>query len=615
MELSFYPKNPGLEYIASMGKAQKALEDLSAAKIIAVDVEANSLDPYTGVLLLVQLSTEAKSYIFDARSILFKDLPLYKKIMEDSNIIKLLHNASFDYKYLKLHTHVELKNIFDTMLAEGVLKAGLGMGYRLKDLVDRRIQKDLLNKDLQKSFIDVTKNTKITDEQLKYAASDTLILFPLFRQQIEDLKKENLQKIAKLEFAVSPVVAEMELKGVFIDVKKWRKIIADLGEKRDRLAIEFQEAIRHLYSFSQMDMFGGMGDMININSQVQLMELFNNKLGLNIPSTNDAILNRVNNPIVKLLRDYRGYAKLVSTYGENLLQKINPVTGRLHPSFLQIATATGRFACNDPNVQNIPRNSKEFAFRECFNPAPGYKIVDADFSNFEMRILADFSGDEKMINALKNELDIHSYTASLMFDKPYSNDFKKKFPELRQMAKPIGFGLMYGMGAPGLVGRIYAETGKEITVEESDQLINKFFQSYPRVKSFLDKMAKNAQKNGWSSTPAGRKRWYHLPDKDDIDYRRKLSSIGREAKNHPIQGTNADAIKYALVFAHERMVKDKIDGAIILTVHDEIACEVREDQAQDFAPALASEMVRAGELFLKKVPVVSQPFVGDVWEH
>jgi len=615
MDLPFDPKNPAFEYITSMGKAQKALEDLSAAKIIAVDVEANSLDPYTGVLLLVQLSTEAKSYIFDARSILFKDLPLYKKIMEDSNIIKLLHNASFDYKYLKLHTHVELKNIFDTMLAEGVLKAGLGMGYRLKDLVDRRIQKDLLNKDLQKSFIDVTKNTKITDEQLKYAASDTLILFPLFRQQIEDLKKENLQKIAKLEFAVSPVVAEMELKGVFIDVKKWRKIIADLGEKRDRLAIEFQEAIRHLYSFSQMDMFGGMGDMININSQVQLMELFNNKLGLNIPSTNDAILNRVNNPIVKLLRDYRGYAKLVSTYGENLLQKINPVTGRLHPSFLQIATATGRFACNDPNVQNIPRNSKEFAFRECFNPAPGYKIVDADFSNFEMRILADFSGDEKMINALKNELDIHSYTASLMFDKPYSNDFKKKFPELRQMAKPIGFGLMYGMGAPGLVGRIYAETGKEITVEESDQLINKFFQSYPRVKSFLDKMAKNAQKNGWSSTPAGRKRWYHLPDKDDIDYRRKLSSIGREAKNHPIQGTNADAIKYALVFAHERMVKDKIDGAIILTVHDEIACEVREDQAQDFAPALASEMVRAGELFLKKVPVVSQPFVGDVWEH
>jgi len=615
MDLPFDPKNPAFEYITSMETAQKALEDLSAAKIIAVDVEANSLDPYTGVLLLVQLSTEAKSYIFDARSILFKDLPLYKKIMEDSNIIKLLHNASFDYKYLKLHTHVELKNIFDTMLAEGVLKAGLGMGYRLKDLVDRRIQKDLLNKDLQKSFIDVTKNTKITDEQLKYAASDTLILFPLFRQQIEDLKKENLQKIAKLEFAVSPVVAGMELKGVFIDVKKWRKIIADLGEKRDRLAIEFQEAIRHLYSFSQMDMFGGMGDMININSQVQLMELFNNKLGLNIPSTNDAILNRVNNPIVKLLRDYRGYAKLVSTYGENLLQKINPVTGRLHPSFLQIATATGRFACNDPNVQNIPRNSKEFAFRECFNPAPGYKIVDADFSNFEMRILADFSGDEKMINALKNELDIHSYTASLMFDKPYSNDFKKKFPELRQMAKPIGFGLMYGMGAPGLVGRIYAETGKEITVEESDQLINKFFQSYPRVKSFLDKMAKNAQKNGWSSTPAGRKRWYHLPDKDDIDYRRKLSSIGREAKNHPIQGTNADAIKYALVFAHERMVKDKIDGAIILTVHDEIACEVREDQAQDFAPALASEMVRAGELFLKKVPVVSQPFVGDVWEH
>ncbi len=614
-DLKFDPKKPEHEYITDGSRAREALATLLDEKTIAVDVEANSLEPYTGTLFLVQISREDKSFVFDTRSVNLKKMPEYKSLMENQNIIKLLHNSSFDYKYLKIHTGVEIKNIYDTMLAEGVLNAGLNLGYGLKDVSDRRIKPGILNKELQKSFIKLSSGARIGVEQIRYAASDTLILFPIFRQQINDLKKENLQKIAKLEFAVSPVVAEMEMKGVFIDTKKWREIIRKLGERRDQLSRDFQDAVRPYFTSSQMDLFGNMGDVVNINSQVQLMDLFNNKLNIDLPSTTDSILNRINHPIVKLLRDYRGCAKLVSTYGENLLEKINPKTGRLHPGFLQIATATGRFACNDPNLQNIPRNSQEAPFRECFKSESGYSLVVADYSAFEMRILADLSGDEKMIQAIKDGLDIHSYTASLMFDKPYSDDFKKKYPELRQVSKPIGFGLMYGMGAPGLVGRIYAETGKEISVDESAQLIEKYFKSYPKVKRFLEEMARHAQKHGWSITPAGRKRWYKLPEKDEIDYKRRMASIGREAKNHPIQGTNADAIKYALVFAHDRLKKDKIEGNIILTVHDEIVCEVREDQAKDFAPVLAGEMVKAGELFLKKVPVVSQPVVSDVWEH
>lgn len=615
MELNFDPENPPYEYITTHEKAITALETIDKAKVIAIDVEANGLDAYVNDLLLVQVGTEETSFIFDARKVVLKDIPLYHKIMEDQKKIKLMQNGKFDYKYIKLQTGAVINNIYDTMLAELVLSSGLGMNVGLKDLVSRYIGDGVIDKELQGSFVDMPKNARISKDQLKYAARDTLILYPIFHKQIAKLKKENLLKIAKLEFRTTTVVAEMELKGIYIDKKKWKGIIKNLQARRDELAAEFQDAIRSYYKVSQEDLFGGMADAININSNMQLMDLFNNKLRLNMPSTGSSELNMVNHPIVKILRDYRGYEKLISSFGESVLNKINKKTGRIHPSFSQMRTATGRFACNNPNIQQIPRNSEEAPFRECINPEPGYKLVVSDYSSFEMRILADLSHDEKMIHALKEGLDIHSYTASLMFDKPYTDDFKKLYPDLRQIAKPIGFGLMYGMGAVGLVSQIRNQTGKEVTQDESEDLINRYFKSYPSVKKFLDNMAADAVKHGWSMTPAGRKRWYKLPEKTDPDFRRKMSSIKRQAKNHPIQGTNADAIKFALVYVQERMEKDKIDGSIILTVHDEIACEVREDQAEAFAEVLSEEMVRAGKLFIKDVPIKSDPFVGDVWEH
>ncbi len=617
MELKFDPENPKYEYITTQEKAKKALESLSKEKIIGVDIEANSLDPYTGTLFLMQLGTSEISYLLDARKIKLKELPLFKEIMEDPKKIKILQNAKFDYAYLKIKTGVVINNVYDTMLAEGIITAGFNEVKRLDAIAGRRVKEGIMTnkKKLQRSFERLPRNARFSEEQLKYAAIDTLVLFPIMEEQIKVIRKENLLNIAKLEFATAPVVAEMELKGVFIDTKRWREILADLQIRRDKLAKEFQEAVRPYYNTSQIGLFGGMADAINLNSSVQLMDLFNNRLELSLPSTGDGILSREHHPIVKILRNYRTYEKLLSTYGEKLLKKINRKTGRIHPEFLQIRTATGRFACNNPNLQNIPRNSEEAPFRECFNPAEGYKLVVADYSSFEMRILADLSGDKKMINALNEGLDIHSYTASLMFNKPYTDDFKKQFPELRQVAKPIGFGLMYGMGAVGLVSQVYNWTGREITVREGDDLIRRYFASYPGVKYFLERSAKEAIRKGWSITRAGRKRWYRLPDKLDPDYNRKLSAIQREAKNHPIQGTNADAIKYALVFVFDHIKKEDIDGAIVSTVHDEIVCEVRDDQADDFAKVLSSEMERAGELFLKKVKVESVPFVGDVWEH
>ncbi len=608
MELKFNYDTPKYEYVTDLEQLNKVLEHLETQKAIGVDVESTGLNAYFDTLLTVQIGTDEISYIIDAREIDLKKVLRYKELLENPKIIKILHNAKFDYKFLKRHTNVDMVNIYDTLLAEGILTAGLGSGFvSLKELVRRYLNLSM-DKAVRKTF-EGMQHQKFTEEQLAYGALDTLVLFPIFDEQLKKLSKENLVNIAKLEFATTKVVAEMEYRGVYIDVEKWRTIIADLKLKRTTFADNFFAAIKPLYTTNTMDLFGNSVPPININSQVQLMNLFNNKLKVAMPSTGDAFLEMVNHPVANILRDYRKYEKLISAFGDSLLEKVNSVTGRLHPEFNQLGAATGRFSCNNPNLQQIPRNSAEAPFRTCFNPAPGYSLVTADYSSFEMRILADLSGDANFIHALREGLDLHSYTAALMFNLEYTDDFKKKYPDKRQAAKAINFGLMYGMGP----GRLAAQIG--VSKEEAATMMDRYFASYPSVRDFLSNMAKSAVKKGWSSTPAGRKRWYLKPDANDPDYKKKVGSIERQAKNHPIQGTNADAVKYALVFLHDRFKKEGVDGGLTHTVHDEIVSEVRFDQAENWAIIQSDEMVRAAKLFITKVPIESEPFVGDVWEH
>ena len=609
MELKFDPENPIYSHITTESQLNEALDELESSKVVGLDIEGTSLDPYDSVLLTVQIGTPEKSFIFDARELNLKEIPRLKEFLEDNKIIKILHNGKFDYKHIKQHLGISVANIYDTMLTEAVLNAGLRNSfYSLKDLSVKYTGIEL-KKSVRETFEYMTASSKLNDAQLKYGASDTLILFPIFEEQLKKLKKEGLVNVAKLEFATTRVVGDMELTGVNINVKKWKDIINDLSIERDNLAKKFQQEIRPYFKSTTVDLFGNIGDSININSQTQLMDLFNNKMGLNLPSTNDGILELIDNPIVKILREYRGYEKLVSAFGENLISKINSNTGRIHPEFNQLGAATGRFSCNNPNFQQIPRQSENAPFRSCFNPKPGYKLVTADYSTFEMRIMADLSGDKNLIDAFNKGVDVHSHTASLMFGLELTDTFKKDHPDERFAAKSINFGLMYGRGPSSLAKQI------GVSPEVGKDYMNKYFKSYPGVKSYLERVAKEAVKQGWSTTPAGRKRWYVKPDLSDPEYTRKIGHIERQAKNHPIQGTNADAIKYALVFLSDKIKEKNADASIILTVHDEIVCEVREDQAEDWAKIQSEEMVRAGELFIKKVPVESQPFVADVWEH
>ncbi|MBU0650107.1 hypothetical protein KKG63_02830 [Patescibacteria group bacterium] len=606
MELRFSFNDPKYEHVTNMDQVIKAVAILEQQQMLGVDIEGTGLDPYNDKLLLLQIGTAETSYIFDAQR-----MPLYGvepliKLLENPKIIKLMHNGKFDYGFIKLQIGAQVNNIYDTMLAEGILTAGLKRPQSLANLSEQYLE-TRLDKSVRKSFEE--RKAQITESQLKYSALDTLVLFPIFEAQYKKLQEEHLINIAKLEFAVTTVVAEMELKGIYLDVDMWREIISGLTKKRSGYAQTFQDTVRPYYHSTQADLFGGDGEAINLNSQVQLMDLFNNKIGLTIPSTGDEILSTLTHPVANILRDYRAYEKLISAFGEGLLAKVNKKTGRLHPDFMQLGTATGRFACSNPNLQQIPRNSEEAPFRKCFKPAPGYKLVVTDYSSMEMRILADLSKDKMLMDTIKNNYDIHSRTASLMWGLEYSADFKKKYPEQRQAAKTINFGLVYGMGPGGLARQI----GK--TIEEAKELMDIYFRNYPGIKTWLNKTGDEALKRGWSMTPAGRKRWYQLPDPADPDYRRRIAKVQREAKNHPIQGTNADITKYALVFLHDRLKKEGVDGAVTHTVHDEVVCEVRNDQAEDWAKIQVAEMVRAGELIIKNVPVASEPFVGEVWEH
>lgn len=608
MEFKFDPENPKYEYITDISHYQRIIKELEGVNVLSIDTETTGFDPHTCKMLLFQISVPDKSYIIDARALNVGELPEIKEILEDQKKIKILQNAKFDYKFIKKHTGIEMYNIFDTLLAEGVLTAGLSGGRAsLKELTKNYLGLDM-DKNIRKSFVGL-KDINFSEDQLKYAAIDTFVLFPIFDAQIPKLKMQGVVDTAKTEFAVTKVIGEMELRGVYINKPKWKEIIHNLSKKRDELTQEFYDKISGYYEYNAIDLFGNTAPPININSQPQLLELFNKKVGLNLPSTGDPILETVNHPLVKLLREYRGYEKLISAFGDSLLDKINPVTHRIHPEFNQMGAATGRFSCNNPNLQQIPRNQEEAPFRECFNPGEGYKFVISDYSSMEMRILADLSGDEKFINAIKNGYDLHSYTAALMFGLEYSDDFKKKHGDLRQAAKAINFGLMYGMGP----GRLAAQIN--VTPELGKEYMEKYFSSYPSVRTFLKRVADEAVKKGYSTTPGGRKRWYKMPDRNDPDYKKLIGSIERQAKNHPIQGTNADAMKFALVSLYERIKREKIDAYILLTVHDEIVTECNAEFADTFKDILSEEMVKAAEVFVKKVPIASDPFVGDVWEH
>ena len=577
------------ELIVDEQRLAEIVDALVGVEEVAVDTETTGLDPFTDRLLLVQVATRERAYIVDATRVDPKPL---RRILEDERTLKLLQNAKFDYKMLAQQTGIRIRNMYDTMLAERVLTAGVSREIGLAAL-SKKYLGVAMDKSIRSSFIG--SKGEFTEEQLRYAANDVKGLFSIYDQQRVILQRERLLKTAHLEFKTVVAVGEMELAGCLIDVAKWRTIIGASKIERDRCAEELNDLLVAAGAVPQLTLFGGPA--INLNSNAQMVETFRN-MGIDLPDTMEATLVKYDHPAIKKLLEYRSFEKTLSAFGEKFLELINPATGRIHPDFNQLGADTGRFSCTHPNVQQIPATSD---FRSCFVAPEGYKLITCDYSQAELRILAQLSEDPAFVEAFQSGGDLHQLTASQMYQVPPEQVDKK----MRGAAKVINFGLAYGRG-PAALG---VQLG--VSTDEAKKLIEQYFRAYASIGKWLDKAGKDAVRKGYSITLLGRKRYYPPVDQDDAEYSKKRASIERQGKNSPIQGANADMTKLALIALHEAL-RD-YDARVVNTVHDEIVVEARADQAEVVCKIVEREMVKAGEGMIKLVPIVADAKIADYW--
>ena len=420
-----------------------------------------------------------------------------------------------------------------------------------------------------------------------FAASGRATL-QLLDAQIPTIRRDGLAWPSRIEAGAVAPIAAMEHVGMPFDTDAWRALTrateAELAAVRTELTALFA-------GFGKADLFGGAA--FDLGSDAELKQALS-ALGYAVADTRRATLAALPAPLGPLLARYRELVKLDSAYGESFLAHV-AADGRLHATFEQIGASTGRLSCRAPNLQSIVKDAPH---RRCFRAPPGRKLVLGDYATCELRILAEMSGDPVFAEAFARGDDLHARVASRVFGKPVS---KNENPELRERAKAVNFGLVYGMGAGGLARTV------GVGLSQAEELLRRYFASFPRIKRFLDNTAREALERGFARTLTGR-RLYLEPGTD----RAHRSAAERVAKNMPIQGTSADITKIALARLHAALAAIP-DSALVNTVHDEMVVECPVERADEVATVVGREMRAAGEEILRHIPVVVDVGVSDVW--
>ena len=594
---------PTYKYITTTEEALKYLEFIEKHPIIEVDTETTGLDPFLDKIVLLQIGVGGQAFVFDVREGNV-NTKIFKQFLEDNDHLKLLQNTVFDYKMLKTNFNIELNRIYDTMLAEQLLYLGLHVKTGLDHLVSKYLHMNM-PKTAATSFTNY--HQKYEEYQLRYAANDVVVLREIYNQQLTKLKQDGLLRAAKLEFDFVSPLAEMELNGMLLDLPQWYVILNAMMLERDKLRIQLSEIFNR--TVNQTTLFGVT--LMNLDSPIQLVKSLS-AMGIKVNSTNGKELRKyAKNPIIKLLLEYRKYEKFITTYGEKMIERIHPSTGRLHTTFRQMVD-TGRMSSLDPNLQNIP---KEQRYRSCFIARPGYKLITCDMSQAELRILADYSKDSAFLEAYNTGQDLHIRTAADVFgltleiikqDEQYKKDGDERYIGYRNKTKAINFGLCYGITKIGLALRL------DISEKDAQELIDRYFNKYKKIKLFLDNTGKSSVIKRFSTTISGRRRYYNLPGQEDVViFNRVKGSVERQGKNHPIQGSNADTIKQSMVFVKERI--KPYDARLLLTVHDEVVVEVREDQADEVAKVVSGCLIDGFGEFFHTVKMEADALIGDCW--
>ena len=564
-------------------------------KKLFIDSETTGLDPLAHDLCLLQIKAGGKVFLIDIGKIgTGHELGFHysglEMLLEDKDILKVFHNAVFDLKFLQYHLFqkIRFRNIFDTFLAEKVLTAGTKAGCSLK-----AVAKKYLNVEMDKSEqTGFKKGQDLSVDQIRYAVNDVEVLEGVFEKQKLELLQAGLIPTARLEFSIIPAVVEIELHGIEIDTQKLEVLKDALTKERDELQKELTRLCSGIADEgSQGDLFGRKKE-INFNSPVQVKKILS-KMGHKVDSTGMETLEKLDSDFARAMVKYRKTSKLLSSFVEPLPKHINQKTGRIHPEFPQMGTDTGRFTCQNPNLQQIPHDQE---WRDLFIASPGYKILTADYSQIELRIMAEFSQDKAFLDAYRKGIDLHTRTASDVFQVPIDQVSKDQ----RNVAKTINFGLCYGMTQKGLSSRL------NISEDKAQEFIKAYYKAYPIVKKTLDRLGMKAVKEGHAITVLGRKRYFQKPDSFSQE-----KAIERKGRNTPIQSTCGDILKKAVFYIQDEIWN--LPAWIVNLVHDEVVLEFRED-GEEIMKALVEEcMVKAGRDFLKLVPVEVDITVDTVW--
>jgi DNA polymerase-1 len=593
------------ETILDTAALERWMEAVQSAELVALDTETTSLDPMAARLVGISLATAGGVACYipvahrgpDAVHQLSRELVLerMRPWLENPRAPKLLHNAKYDTHVLA-NEGIRLAGVTeDTMLQSYVLESHRRVN--LQELGERWLGRtgttyeDLCGKGAKQIGFDEVE----VEKAAHYACEDadfTWQLHQILRPRIA--AEPGLERIYRLEIRCSDVLATIERNGVKIDSHVLAMQSHELGQQM--LALE-QKA----YELA--------GQPFNLNSPRQLGEILFQRMQLpvirktasGVPSTDEEVLSRLalDYPLPALILEYRGLAKLKSTYTDKLPRMVNPGTGRIHTRYSQAAVVTGRLASSDPNLQNIPvRTAEGRRVRSAF-VASGGQIVSADYSQIELRVMAHMSDDENLRRAFHEKLDIHRATASEIFGV----DLSEVTAEQRRAAKAINFGLIYGMGEFGLASNL------GITRDAARAYIDRYFTRYPGVARYMERIRTQAGEQGYVETVFGRRIW--LPDLRGAKGPRRAAAE-RAAINAPVQGTAADLIKMAMVAVDDWLRAEGMQARLIMQVHDELVLDVPTGEVESVADALPRLMCGVAEL---SVPLVAEVGVGANWEQ
>lgn len=593
--------------VDSIQKLDQLRGALGGAKVISLDTETTSTDPMRAELVGISLSVREGEgwYIPVGHSNGQSNLPLdqvmdaLRPAMSDAKIEKIGHNLKYDALVLRCHGLQPTPLSFDTMLAAWLVDpASRRLG--LKDMAELELDVSMTHIEeligtgrCQRSMAEAA----IADVA-PYAAADAEV--PLRLQPIltKRLQEHNALRIfEEMEMPLVPVLEQMEFNGISLDVGLFKKLSS---EYKSRLG-EIEKQV-----------FAAVGYPFNLNSTQQLSKALFDTLKLVPPdagnktksghySTSASVLEdlRGKHPVVDALLKFRELSKLVSTYLDALPLQVNPRTGRVHTSFNQTGSVTGRLASSDPNLQNIPtRTESGQQVRKGFIAAPGHMLLSVDYSQIELRIAAHMSGDQAMLDAFRAGQDIHATTAAAIYDVPLEQVTK----EQRRHAKAINFGLIYGMSAFGLAA------GTDLTLAEAENFVRDYFIHFPRVKEYLDGIRRLAAQQGYVETLLGRRRYFpNLKNPPNPQIRAREE---REAINAPIQGTAADILKLAMIRLPGELGKAGLQAKMLLQVHDELLLECPKEELHETARLVRGVMENAYQL---SIPLLCDAAWGVNW--